>query len=90
MQGQRPLRELVKSTSKREAFESTYRRYNYTLDAEGNRVQRIGLAQVAVVPPAERRLSPQPITGRRTAAVAAAASPRLKGKDAFGNLQTGF
>ena len=89
--GQRPLRELVKATSKREAFEITYRRYNTAVDPDGHLVQRIGQAQVAVVDAAQRRLTPQPIR-RRSAAAAADAStkPRLEGKTAFGNLQTGF
>ena len=98
--GQRPLRELVKATSKREAFEITYRRYNTAIDPDGHLVQRIGQAQVAVVDAAQRRLTPQPIS-RRTAQAAeqptafrrsasATTKPRLKGKTAFENLQTGF
>jgi hypothetical protein len=92
--GQRPLRELVKATSKREAFEITYRRYNTTVDPDGHLVQRIGQAQVAVVDAAQRRLTPQPISRRRAAAPVApqpsSTRPRLEGKTAFGNLQTGF
>ena len=100
--GQRPLRELVKATSKREAFEITYRRYNTAIDPDGHLVQRIGQAQVAVVDAAQRRLSPTAIKakqpsdasrrpiGRRRAAAPATTKPRLEGKTAFGNLQTGF
>ena len=87
--GQRPLRELVKATSKREAFEITYRRYNTAVDPDGHLVQRIGQAQVAVVDAAQRRLTPQPIR-RRSAPAPATTTPRLEGKTAFGNLQTGF
>ena len=87
--GERPLRELVKATSKREAFEITYKRYNTAVDPDGHPVQRIGQAQVAVVDAAQRRLTPQPIR-RRSAAAPATTKPRLKGKTAFGNLQTGF
>ena len=87
--GERPLRELVKATSKREAFEITYKRYNTAVDPDGRPVQRIGQAQVAVVDAAQRRLTPQPIR-RRTAQAAATTKPRLKGKTAFENLQTGF
>ena len=87
--GERPLRELVKATSKREAFEITFKRYNTALNPDGHPVQRIGQAQVAVVDAAQRRLTPQPIR-RRSAAAPATTKPRLKGKTAFGNLQTGF
>ena len=100
--GERPLRELVKATSKREAFEITYKRYNTAVDPDGRPVQRIGQAQVALVDAAQRRLTPQPIRRqtastaeqptafRRSASAAAVSKPRLKGKTAFGNLQTGF
>ena len=103
--GQRPLRELVKATSKREAFEITFKLYNTAVNPDGHPVQRIGQAQVAVVDAAQRRLTPQPIR-RRTASTAdsqtafrrfasaaaaeASTTPRLEGKTAFGNLQTGF
>ena len=101
---ERPLRELVKATSKREAFEITFKRYNTAVNPDGHPVQRIGQAQVAVVDAAQRRLTPQPIrrrtastaeqptTFRRSASAPAPATtkPRLKGKTAFGNLQTGF
>ena len=87
--GERPLRELVKATSKREAFEITFKRYNTAADPDGRPVQRIGQAQVAVVDAAQRRLTPQPIR-RRSAPAPATTKPRLKGKTAFENLQTGF
>ena len=89
--GERPLRELVKATSKREAFEITFKRYNTAVNPDGHPVQRIGQAQVAVVDAAQRRLTPQPIRRRSAPAPAPATTkPRLKGKTAFGNLQTGF
>ena len=86
--GERPLRELVKATSKREAFEITFKRYNTALNPDGHPVQRIGQAQVAVVDAAQRRLTPQPI--RRRSAAPPQEKFGLRGKTAFGNLQTGF
>jgi len=108
IENQRPMRQLVKATSKREAFEITYKRYNtVTCDHDGapnsqnqqpsdaSRRRRSAPAQVQVIDAAQRRLMPRPANRQRRAAVAPPVAPPttgpgLRGKTAFGNLQTGF
>jgi len=77
IENQRPMRQLVKATSKR------------------SRRRRSAPAQVQVIDAAERRLMPRPANRQRRAAVAPPVAPPttgpgLRGKTAFGNLQTGF
>ena len=96
IENQRPMRQLVKATSKREAFEITYKRYNtVTCDHDGAPIRRSAPAQVQVIDAAQRRLMPRPANRQRRAAVAPpvappTTAPGLRGKTAFGNLQTGF